>query len=137
MVTKLQLKKQQIPLLAIHIMEMLQLEYQLSDQAIANIEQNPIEGSQIIFRNITSQTTPPPITLSSGVYSSKIPFQNIIDLKNIIQQQPNLLQFSRPGKDILDIKKDAEFLVLSEPNEHPISPNLEYMRLQSINGQLI
>ncbi|MFZ5392345.1 MAG: hypothetical protein ACOZAR_04110 [Patescibacteria group bacterium] len=136
MVTKLQLKNNQIPLLAIHIMEMLQLEYQLSDQAIENIQQNPIKGSQIIFRNIGSDTTPPPISLTSGVFTSHISFKNIFDLKNIVQDQPKMLKFLRPGKDILDVKKTEEFLVLSEPIDRNISPAIEYLRIQSLNDLL-
>lgn len=137
MVSKLQIKNDQIPLLALHIMEMLNLDYQLDHQVIEKINQQPVRGSQIIFRNTTNQPITPPITMESGIYSSKKTFNNIFDLKNIIQSDQNNLHFRRPGKDILDIKQEQEFLVLSEPTYRSISPSIEYLRIQSLNDHLL
>lgn len=136
MVTKLQIKNLQIPLLAIHVLEFLKLDYQLSDSAIENISSKPLIGSQIIFRNTKNESCAPPFSFTSGVYTSDKPFNNILELKNIFFQDPTKLHFQREGKDILSLKKDEEFLVLSEPKDRIISPDIEFLRIQSLNGLL-
>jgi len=140
MISKLQIKNNEVPLLALHIMEFLQLDYQLDDTAIEAIKNNPTVGSQIIFRNIDSEPKPTPIVLESGIYSTVdvIPAPeresnpDIYNIKDTVLNNLKQLEFIRPGKDILDIKKENEFLILAEPAGKIISPGIEYLRIQSL-----
>ena len=132
MISKLQTKNNEIPLLAIHLLELAHQSYSLSENAITKISLNPNIGSQIIFRNTTSNPITPPIILETGIYTlNQIP-KNIYELQEIVSQHPSNLVFLRPGKDILDIKNKQEFLILAEPSDKLISPNIEYLRIQSL-----
>lgn len=141
MITKLQVQNNEVPLLALHLMEFLDLDYQLADSAIAPINQNPTIGSQIIFRNITPEPQATPITLKSGIYQvnsqkslvpSKVKVKSIYKIKDLLLSQTGTLEYLRPGKDILDIQKKDEFLILSEPADKIISPGIEYLRIQCL-----
>lgn len=138
MITKLQIKNNEVPLLALHIMEFLQLDYQLDNNAIKFIKNNPTVGSQIIFRNTQSEPQSTPIVLESGIYTTNVTAAlnrdtpDIYDIKDITLSHPDQLEYLRPGKDILDIKKEDEFLILSEPSGKIISPGIEYLRIQTL-----
>lgn len=135
MISKLQVKNNEVPILALHLMEFLDLDYQLDDSAIEKIYQNPTIGSQIIFRNTDNISQPAPIVVETGIYQVKrkeLKVKSIIDLKDLLLDNSDNLEFLRPGKDILDIKKEDEFLILGEPQDKIISPGIEYLRIQSL-----
>lgn len=132
MITKLQTKNNEIPLLAMHIMEFLDLDYQLDSSAIQKISQNPSTGSQIIFRNISAKSQTTPIYYQSGIYTIDQKIKSIHQIKDLVHSQSIQLKYLRPGKDILDIKKENEFLILCEPKEKIISPAIEYLRIQTL-----
>lgn len=132
MISKLQIKNKEIPLLAIHILEMLDIDYQIDYKARKKIEENPSIGSQIIFRNINDQPSIPTIFLSSGIYISKQKFSNILKLKEILLKTPQSFIYKRPGTNISKLKNKQEFLIYSEPKNKIISPDIEYLRVQAL-----
>ncbi|MBU0647874.1 hypothetical protein KJ855_01720, partial [Patescibacteria group bacterium] len=57
---------------------------------------------------------------------------DIYQLKDLVLIKSNRLKYIRPGKDVLDIKYNHEFLILCEPPDKKISPDIEYLRIQKI-----
>lgn len=132
MISKLQIKNNEIPLIAIHILEFSNTPYELSENSIHTISQNPSMGSQIIFRNTTPNPITPPIKLESGIYTLNQTPENIYELQEIVLHHSSDMLFLRPGKDIQDIKNEQEFLILAEPSDKNISPDIEYLRIQTL-----
>lgn len=132
MITKLQIENNEMPLLLIHILEFLKINYQLGPKSIKKIETNPRIGAQIIFRNVKDRPSKPPLYYKNGIYSIK-KLKDIYQLKKLVLKKSPQIKYLRPGKDILDIKKENEFLILCEPNNKIISPEIEYLRIQIRN----
>ncbi|HPH78589.1 MAG TPA: ATP-grasp domain-containing protein [bacterium] len=132
MITKLQIQQDEVPLLALHLLEFLSLSYQLDPSVVEQINQHPDHGSQIIFRNTSSEPISTPIHYPSGIYSTSHPVTDIFQLQQLVSQQSDQIQFIRNGQDILDIQKKNEFLILCEPSDKIISPAIEYLRIQSL-----
>ncbi|MFA4931228.1 MAG: pyridoxal-phosphate dependent enzyme, partial [Patescibacteria group bacterium] len=131
MITKLQIKNNEIPLLLLHLLEFLKIDYHLPANIMAKITHHPQIGSQIIFRNTQDQPSHPPLYYKTGVYSiSKI--TDIYQLKKLVAHQSPRIKYRRPGQDILDINHPNEFLIVCEPKHKKISPDIEYLRIQSL-----
>lgn len=120
--TMIQLQNQEIPLLALHVLEFLKVKYKLAFSKVNKLIKKPKTGSQLILFNKYGQFMKNKRSLKPGAYI----------LKN------RKLVFMRPGYQMRDIKSQNEFLLADGlPYAGTIfRPNARIMRLLSMRSIL-
>ena len=113
--TKLQIKKNELPFLALHILEFLGLDY---TAGLKPSFQNKNSFSQLILRNTLSY----PVKIFRAVPSGLYKLEN------------NKLKFIEPGYCLESLNNTDEFLVQCLSSGNTVNPNIEYANIQMNNG---
>ncbi|MDI6791548.1 MAG: ATP-grasp domain-containing protein [bacterium] len=116
--TKLQLISAEVPLLALHIMEFLDLlpvKREIPQRA-GNIK----SGGQLILHNLEGKTCKVGRDFMSGIY----------------RLEEDQLKRLREGYSIEDCYAEDEFLIITAPNGKQVNPNIECARIQT-RGQIL
>ncbi|MBU4338302.1 ATP-grasp domain-containing protein [Patescibacteria group bacterium] len=116
--TKLEIKNSALPLLALHFLDFLEIEYEISSSAKELFDKNTLAifGSQLVLRNKERKICAPSEEARSGVYR----------LKN------GKLDFLRPGYSPMDLKTPNEFIILAAAKGRMIKPENEAARIESL-----
>jgi hypothetical protein len=119
--TKLQIEGGEVPLLALHLLEFLGLNYEIDVEHINEDVQRRKGGAQLILHNLEGVTTRVRGYLQPGVY-------RWADAEGLI--------FRRPGYSIEDCREQGEFLVLTVDEGRTVNPNIECARIQARRAML-
>ncbi len=117
--TKLEIKSGQIPMLALHMLGFLGIEYEIpthTEPSGAEKTQN-ISGAQLVIRNKENGRRTIGGNLKSGVYFLK---------------DNNELIFVRNGYSIEDLKDTNEFVLLTAAQGRVVGTESEYARLEAL-----
>jgi len=120
--TKLQIKNNKPPFLALHILEFLGLDYfrNVRDTKCLRILDIRYNFSQLILRN----TADSPVEISKNIPSGIYKIEN------------NKLKFIKPAYCLESLNNQNEFLIQCLSFENTINPNIEYANVQ-INDAVI
>lgn len=116
--TKLEIKNSVLPLFALHILDFLEIKYNITPEAKKLLDKNisAIFGSQLVLRNKERKICVPAGEVKSGVYG----------IKN------GRLDFLRPGYSPLDLKAPNEFIILAAAKARKIKPENEAARVECL-----
>lgn len=116
--TKLEIKNSALPMIALHFLDFLGAEYNISPSAKDLFDKNTaaVSGSQLVLRNKERKICIPSGEAKSGVYR----------LKN------GKLDFLRSGYSPLDLKAPDEFIILAASKGRKIKPENEAARIESL-----
>lgn len=118
--TKLEIKNSVSSLFALHFLEFLGIEYDISSAAkdLFDKSTSAIVGSQLVLRNKERKICAPSGDVKSGVYR----------LRN------HKLEFLSSGYSPLDIKNTEEFIILTASKGRKIKPENEVARIESLSS---
>ncbi len=120
--TKLQIEGGEIPLLALHLLEFLDVDYEIDVEQVNEDVQRRKGGAQLILHNLEEVTCRVKGYLQPGVY--------------LWAEGEGRLIFRRPGYSIEDCREQDEFLVLAVDEGRAINPNIECARIQARHTML-
>lgn len=117
-----QLLNNEPPILAFHVLEFLNTDYQIDIEAINKLMRQEKIGSQMILHNLTGRWTINHQQVKAGIY----------------QIQENKLKYLRPGYDLVHLKNKEEFLLADGVafKKSPFSPNRRICRILTLNQTL-
>ncbi|MBA7655191.1 hypothetical protein ES703_63090 [subsurface metagenome] len=110
-------------ILAFHVLEHLNINYQMNFKAINNLIRQKKQGSQMLLHNLLNCWARIHKTLRPGIYQLN---------KN------NKIKFLRPGYKLQDLKKKSEFLITEGIliKKSHLSPNRRLCRILTLNRVL-
>ncbi|MFH0906984.1 MAG: ATP-grasp domain-containing protein [bacterium] len=117
-----QLLNNEVPILACHVLEFLNIDYQIDAQEINKSMQKEKIGSQMILHNLSGRWAKNHRQIKAGIYK----------LRN------KKLKYLRPGYDLKHLKNKEEFLLadgVSLKKSH-FSPNRRLCRILTLNKTL-
>jgi hypothetical protein len=120
--TKLQIEGGEVPLLALHLLEFLGLDYEIDVEQVNEDVQRRKSGAQLILHNLEGVTTQVRGYLQPGVY--------------LWADAEGRLIFRRPGYSIEDCREQDEFLVLAVDEGRTVNPDIECARIQARRAML-
>lgn len=117
-----QIKNKEIPLLALHILEFLNIDYEIDIDEINQMVQQKKTGAQMIIHNLEEKPTKIYNQLKAGVYR----------LEN------NELSYQRPGYSLKHLRKEDEFVICDGVPflGTKLSENERIMRILTLNSVL-
>lgn len=118
--TKLEIKNSVFPMFALHFLDFLGIEYEISPSAKELFGKNvsAILGSQLVLRNKERKICIPSEEVPSGVYRLK----------------SDKIDFLRPGYSPLDLKEPNEFIILAASKGRRIKSENEAARIESLSS---
>lgn len=118
-----QLLNNEIPILACHILEFLNIDYQLYIEKINQSIRQEKTGAQMILHNLTGEWALNHKEIKAGVYKLK---------------SKKFLEYLRPGYDLRHLKNKEEFLITEGVpfKKSPFSPNRRICKVLTINRVL-
>ncbi len=120
--TKLQIEGGEVPLLALHLLEFLGLNYEIDVERVNEDVQGRKGGAQLILHNLAEVTTQVRGYLRPGVY--------------LWTDADGRLIFRRPGYSIEDCREQDELLVLTVDRGRIVNSNIECARIQARRAML-
>lgn len=121
--TRLQVERGEIPLLALHILELMGMEYELDIEQVNEKLQKRKKGAQLILHNLEGAPAEVQGDLPSGVYT--------LNPRAGLKPAGGELTFRRPGYSLEDCHSDEEFLILAADKGRVVNPNIECARFQA------
>jgi len=118
-INMVQLINQETPILAFHVLEFLDVDYQIDLDEINRLMRKEKKGAQMILHNLTTRWARNYKEIKAGVYKLK----------------ENKLEYLRPGYDLKHLKNKEEFLLadgVSIRKSH-FSPNRRLCRVLTLN----
>jgi hypothetical protein len=115
--TKLEIKSRGIPLLALHILEFLDINYRIQDSN-GKFKIIDISGAQLVLRNKDNKTC-----FIAGEFKS-----------GVCRFTENKLEYLRPGYSPEDLASPEELIVLAAPKGRMIMPGSEMAKIESLNS---
>ncbi|MBD3282346.1 MAG: hypothetical protein GF387_01940 [Candidatus Portnoybacteria bacterium] len=121
-ITMIQLKNKETPILAFHILEHMDISYEIDINKINSLMRKSKKGGQVIIYNSTARWATIGKTVKPGVYK----------LEN---KKP---KFVRPGYKLRHLKNKSEFIVSGGilPKNQYLSPSRRVCRIMALRGFL-
>lgn len=118
-----QIRNNEPAILAFHVLEHLNVDYQMDFKAINSLMRQKKQGSQMLLHNLLNRWARIHKTLKPGIYQLN---------KN------NKIKFLRPGYKLQDLKKKSEFLITEGIliKKSHLSPNRRLCRILTLNKVL-
>jgi len=124
--TMSQLLNQEPPLLAFHVLEFLNLDYQIDLEKLNQLMQKPKIGSQMLLHNLTEKWAQNHRALKAGIYRLSS------------RKGKSKLEYLRPGYKLSHLKNPDEFLLAEGVplKKSHFSPHRRICRILSLNRVL-
>jgi len=122
-ISMIQMRNNEPPILAFHILEYLKINYEMNLKAINTLMRKNKQGAQMILHNLSGKWAKIGKTIKPGIYQLN---------KN------GKIKFLRPGYKIQHLKKKSEFLITEGVliKKSHISPNRRLCRILTLNKVL-
>lgn len=130
-ITMVQLRNEEPPIIAFHLLEYLNIDYDIDVAGINRLMRQPKQGAHMFVHNLTGRWARNYGEIKPGAYK-------LTNGKWPIANGKSKLKFVRPGYALKHLKNEDEFLVtegISFKKSH-FSPNRRFCRILTLRGVL-